>query len=66
MPNDNDPRNTSTSNVPNRASNRDPAEGPRENVNEEGGGISNRPIEEEQREQQNLPPRGSSKGGAHA
>jgi hypothetical protein len=61
-----EPRDTSTSDVPNRASNQEPAEGSRENVNEEGGGISNRPIAEEQAEQQNLPPRGSSKGGAHA
>jgi hypothetical protein len=62
----NEPRDTSTSDVPNRASNQEQAEGSRENINEEGGGISNRPIEEEQQEQQNLPPRGSSKGGAHA
>ena len=30
------------------------------------GGISNRPIEEEQREQQNLPPRGENKEGDRA
>jgi hypothetical protein len=43
---------------------RDPAEGARENVNIEEGasGISTRPIEQEQREQQNLPPRGRSRG----
>ena len=43
---------------------RDPAEGARENVNieESAGGISNRPIEQEQREQQNLPPRGRTRG----
>ena len=47
--------------------NQDPAEGSRENVNtSEEGGISNRPIEEEQREQQDLPPRGGRKDGAHA
>ena len=47
--------------------NQDPAEGSRENVNTgEDGGISNRPIEEEQREQQDLPPRGGRKDGAHA
>ncbi len=54
--------------------NLDPAEGARENVNIEqpargsdrGGGITNRPIEDEQREQQNLPPRGENKEGGHA
>jgi hypothetical protein len=68
MANQNEPRDTRTSDVPNRASNQEQAEGSRENVNEseEGGGVSNRPIAEEQAEQQNLPPRGSSKGGAHA
>jgi hypothetical protein len=53
---------------------REPAEGSRDNVNieqpstgsERGGGITNRPIEEEQREQQNLPPRGEAKGDSHA
>jgi hypothetical protein len=63
------PRDTS---IPNDPSRKEPAEGSRENVNEgvgnaqEGAGITNRPIEEEQREQQNLPPRGDSKDGAHA
>jgi hypothetical protein len=61
-----EPHDISTSDVPNRAANQEPAEGSRENVNDEGGGISNRPIAEEQEAQQNLPPRGSSKGGAHA
>jgi hypothetical protein len=63
-----DPHDISTSDIPNRASNQEKTEGSRENVNvnEEGGGISNRPIAEEQAEQQSLPPRGSSKGGAHA
>jgi len=47
--------------------NQDPAEGSREHVNTgEDAGISNRPIEEEQREQQDLPPRGGRKDGAHA
>jgi hypothetical protein len=52
-----EPRDTS---IPNQASNKEPAEGSRENENVESG-ISNRPIEDEQREQQNLPPRGRNK-----
>jgi len=56
-----DPRDTS---IPNQASNKEPAEGSRENQNVESG-ITNRPIEEEQREQQNLPPRGKSRDESH-
>jgi len=56
-----DPRDTS---IPNQASNKEPAEGSRENQNVESG-ITNRPIEEEQREQQNLPPRGKSRDETH-
>jgi hypothetical protein len=59
MPQHNDP------NIPNQASNKEKAEGSRENTNE-GAGISNRPVEEEQQRQENLPPRGDSKGGSHA
>jgi hypothetical protein len=59
MPQQNDP------NVPNQASNKEKAEGSRENTND-GGGISNRPREEEQERQENLPPRGQSKGDSHA
>jgi hypothetical protein len=47
---------------------RDPAEGPREDVRGEqeqqgqkGAGISNRPIDREQKEQQDLPKRGESR-----
>ena len=58
-----EPRDTS---IPNDPSDRDPAEGSRENVNVEDAGITNRPIEEEQREQQQVPPRGENKDGAHA
>jgi hypothetical protein len=69
----NEPRDTRTSDIPeresndlpNRASNQEKAEGSRENTNVESG-ITNRPIAEEQEEQQNLPPRGSGKGGTHA
>jgi hypothetical protein len=39
-----------------------PAEGSRDN----SGGISNRPLSEEQERQDNLPPRGESKDGNHA
>jgi hypothetical protein len=56
------PRDTS---APDRSSRQEPAEGSRENVNV-GSGITNRPLEEEQRAQQNLPPRGERKGGGHA
>jgi hypothetical protein len=60
--------------VPNDPSMKEKAEGSRENVNIESiendnsqeSGISNRPIEDEQREQQNLPPRGRNKEGGHA
>jgi hypothetical protein len=52
-----DPRDTS---IPNQASNKEKAEGSRENQNVESG-ITNRPIREEQEEQQRLPPRGHAK-----
>ena len=56
-----EPRDTS---IPNEQSRREPAEGSRENVNSnEESGATNRPIEEEQRDQQNLPPRGQRKDG---
>jgi hypothetical protein len=37
-----------------------------ENESQQPSGVSNRPIEEEQEEQAELPPRGERKGGAHA
>jgi hypothetical protein len=57
--------------VPSDPAAQEPAEGSRNNVDDTGvgrrdAGITNRPIEEEQREQQNLPPRGDSKEGGHA
>lgn len=59
-----EPRDTS---VPNEQSRKQPTEGSRENVNtSEESGITNRPIEEEQRDQQNLPPRGERKDDTHA
>jgi hypothetical protein len=59
-----EPRDTS---IPNEPSRRDPAEGSRENVNtNEESGATNRPIEEEQRDQQNLPPRRQRKDETHA
>ena len=42
---------------PNQAANKEPAEGSRENA----GGITNRPLEREQREQKEVPPRGRTK-----
>jgi hypothetical protein len=64
------PRDTS---IPNDPPSKENAEGSRDNVHierpagERGeSGITNRPIEEEQREQQNLPPRGRGKEGGHA
>ena len=55
------PRDTS---LPNQGSNKHKREGSRGNENVESG-ITNRPIEEEQREQQNLPPRGTSRDDNH-
>jgi hypothetical protein len=54
--------------APNQASAKEPAEGSPENVNtgSPSGGISNRPQDREQQEQDQLPPRGGAKGGAHA
>ena len=54
--------------IPNPAANRDPAEGSREAVNEnEGaGGITNRPLSEEEANQERVPPRGENKEGGHA
>jgi hypothetical protein len=54
---------------PNDTAAKEPAEGSRENVNTRdtsGGGVTNRPLEEERQEQQHLPPRGTSKDGSHA
>jgi hypothetical protein len=54
---------------PNDTAANEPAEGSRESVNTSdtsGGGITNRPLEEERQEQQHLPPRGTSKDGSHA
>jgi hypothetical protein len=59
-----EPRDTS---IPDEESRTDPAEGSHGNVNtNEESGIANRPIEEEQRDQQNLPPRGGRKDDTHA
>jgi hypothetical protein len=67
----------STLGAPNAASMKEPAEGSRENVNVSGGaddserardagGITNRPLEQEEREQAELPSRGTAKEGGHA
>lgn len=63
MPVQNEPRDTS---IPNDPSSKEKADGSRNNESVEGGGVTNRPIEEEQREQQNLPPRGDRKDGSDA
>jgi len=42
---------------PNQAANKEPAEGSRENA----GGITNRPLSEEQENQERVPPRGETK-----
>ena len=44
------------------AGHKEPAEGSGENA----GGISNRPLREEQERQEKVPPRGKSKEGGHA
>ncbi len=51
---------------PNDASRKSKAEGERWNETEERSGISNRPPDEEQSNQEAVPPRGESKPGAHA
>jgi hypothetical protein len=64
-------------NTPTRSSNMEKAEGDRDtaqanrdvdygNATPEGGGITNRPLEEEVDNQERLPDRGDTKGGAHA
>jgi|SwirhirootsSR3_FD_contig_31_7628039_length_265_multi_3_in_0_out_0_1 hypothetical protein len=66
-----------TLDAPNAASMKEPAEGSRENVNVSGpdegergrsnaGGITNRPLDREENEQAELPPRGNAKEGGHA
>ena len=51
--------------TPNQSSNMEPAEGSRESVNDsgdsQGGGITNRPLDREQREQDSVPERGYRK-----
>ncbi|HEY6893960.1 MAG TPA: hypothetical protein VI258_07320 [Rhodanobacteraceae bacterium] len=49
--------------MPNQAANKEPAEGSRETV---GGGITNRPLAEEEENQNRVPPRGENKEGGHA
>jgi hypothetical protein len=68
-------------NSPDHSSNMEPAEGSRTNVNVDdrdaeeryrdangpgSSGITNRPIEEEKRNQRDLPDRGNAKPGGHA
>ena len=56
-------------NAPNHASEMEKAEGSRDAAKgnaQHGAGITNRPIEAEQEEQESLPPRGRSKERGHA
>jgi hypothetical protein len=60
-----------TDQAPNHASSMEKAEGSRENAqgdnaHQQAAGITNRPLEQEQQEQESLPPRGQSKDGSHA
>jgi hypothetical protein len=55
--------------APNSASEMEKAEGSRDTVKsnaQHGAGITNRPLEAEQQEQESLPPRGQNKSGGHA
>jgi hypothetical protein len=53
--------------APNQASRKSQAEGDRPGeMDEQAGGITNRPLDEEQRNQEAIPERGESKPGAHA
>ena len=49
--------------MPNRAANKSKAEGDRD---DNAGGITNRPLDEEEANQSSLPERGKSREGAHA
>lgn len=60
MPLEQDPRD------PDERLSQDSTETSDDNESVEGGGSSSRAIEEEQREMQNLPPRGEHKEGDHA
>jgi hypothetical protein len=51
---------------PNQAANKEKAEGSRENATDDAGGISNRPLSEEEGGQERLPRRGEAKDGSHA
>jgi hypothetical protein len=55
--------------TPNSAPEMEQAEGSRDTVKgnaQRGAGITNRPLEAEQEEQENLPPRGTNKEKSHA
>jgi hypothetical protein len=53
---------TQPTDIPNQAANKEKAEGSRENA----GGITNRSLDEEQNNQNRVPPRGEAKDGSHA
>jgi len=53
--------------MPNQAANKEKAEGSRENTNiADSGGITNRPLAEEEDNNERVPPRGEAKDGSHA
>ena len=64
-----DQRRSEDQDRPNQNANNEPAEGSRETIREnerqdegqQGGGITNRPLAEEQQEQDEVPPRGQTK-----
>ena len=69
MPKQSRPDDQKDVSAPNQAANKEPAEGSREAVQsgeENGGGITNRPLAEEQANQSRVPPRGENKEGGHA
>jgi len=53
--------------MPNQAANKEKAERSLENTNiADGGGITNRPLAEEEDNNERVPPRGEAKDGSHA
>jgi hypothetical protein len=65
MPKQTRPDDQKDQSVPNQAANKEPAEGSREtvdaNARENAGGITNRTLDEEEDNQDRVPPRGETK-----
>jgi hypothetical protein len=65
MPKQTRPDDQKHQSVPNQAANKEPAEGSREtvdaNARENAGGITNRTLDEEEDNQDSVPPRGETK-----